>query len=362
MQLQNSLPCHSQPAVLYHALPCPDPSSTPSVTSLPLWSCPLVCVCEDEEEEEEERDLYDFPVYTAAEKELLVVGCGALGIWAAKKWKTYRGLDAPVYGETRTNATHDYLDDEGILPQVKGADLGMGKMYDNVLFCAPPTGNDHYLQDFRDAAKRWTGKGQLVFTSSAGVYAEDDGGTVTEDSPVIEGNARVDKLLEVEKECLASGGSVVRLAGLMAADRGPHSFWLSAGEVKGRPEGLINMLSYEDAAGACVALLQKPEIRKEVFLVSDGAPVTREEICRSALKLRKHKDTPMPEFVEGDSAGLGKKYDISKIREVVGWQPNYKSFDDFINHVAEAELAFRTVLHLQTKPYLSNHPDHKAII
>lgn len=34
------------------------------------------------------------------------------------------------------------------------------------------------------AAKLWDGTGSMLFTSSAGIYAEDDGGSVNEDSPI----------------------------------------------------------------------------------------------------------------------------------------------------------------------------------
>jgi len=88
-----------------------------------------------------------------------------------------------------------------------------------------------------------------VFTSSAGVYAEDDGGVVDEASPVQRGNPRVDRILDAEAACLAAGGSVVRLAGLYTADRGPHPFWLRSQQpVQGRADGLINMIAYEAAA------------------------------------------------------------------------------------------------------------------
>lgn len=70
---------------------------------------------------------------------------------------------------------------------------------------------------------------------------------------------------QAEQVVLAQGGSVVRLAGLYTATRGPHSFWLektrSAGasdgvqamQQRGSSASLVNMVHYEDAAAATIA-------------------------------------------------------------------------------------------------------------
>lgn len=52
-------------------------------------------------------------------------------------------------------------------------------------------------------------------------------------------------------------GCVIRLAGLYDAKRGPHTYWLRNGTVQGAADVYINMLHYEDAAGAAVAALEK---------------------------------------------------------------------------------------------------------
>ena len=52
---------------------------------------------------------------------------------------------------------------------------------------------------------------------------------------------------------LSRGGSVVRLAGLYTADRGPHTMWLKNGTVTSNADGLVNTLHYEDAAKVAIA-------------------------------------------------------------------------------------------------------------
>ena len=92
--------------------------------------------------------------------------------------------------------------------------------------------------------------GRFVFTSSAGVFAGQDGGVVTETSPVGSG-PRSERLLAAERAVLDAGGCVVRLAGLYLEGRGAHNYWLTQEEVAQRPDGLINQVrcSVEDRPG-----------------------------------------------------------------------------------------------------------------
>ena len=56
---------------------------------------------------------------------------------------------------------------------------------DYVVFSAPPTANPDYDKDVTHAVtKEWTGRGQFVFTASGGVYKENSGGVVDEESEV----------------------------------------------------------------------------------------------------------------------------------------------------------------------------------
>ena len=71
------------------------------------------------------------------------------------------------------------------------------------------------------------------------------------------------RLLAAEEAVLTRGGNVIRLAGLYTKTRGPHSYWLNKakqgagtelGVIQGSGDGQLNMLHYEDAASAVVAL------------------------------------------------------------------------------------------------------------
>ena len=157
---------------------------------------------------------------------------------------------------------------------------------------------------------------------------------MTEDSPTGDAsNPRIGRMLQAEQACFNAGGCCLRLAGLYNLHRGAHNFWLTKGTVAGASRGLVNLLHYEDAASACAAALQAgPTVtRGATFLVSDGHPLTREDICTSALKATEYRSFQMPEFVEGDGAsGLGKVYDGSRTNERLQWKPKYESFDAFM--------------------------------
>ena len=158
---------------------------------------------------------------------------------------------------------------------------------------------------------------------------------VTEDSPVAdpEKYPRSARLINAEKHVLESKGACLRLAGLYTLSRGAHNFWVTSGkDVSGRADGMINQLHYDDAAGAVLAALNAgPSIvNGNVFLISDGNPMTRKEICESALKNEKYQEADMPKFLGTGNDPIGKIYDGSASNKALKWDPRYKSFEAFM--------------------------------
>jgi len=145
------------------------------------------------------------------------------------------------------------------------------------------------------------------------------------------------------------GGDIIRLAGLYDAMRGPHSFWLKAGSVDGNEDGRLNMLHYEDAAGACMAVLlsklkgsninagwysnsNKDTLvlaDQSVFLACDDAPITRVDACAAALASKQFPDASLPTFASKQGQP-GKVCDGTWTREKLGWRPRYPSFNGFM--------------------------------
>jgi nucleoside-diphosphate-sugar epimerase len=138
-------------------------------------------------------------------------------------------------------------------------------------------------------------------------------------------------MVNAEMAALEVGGCSLRLAGLYNLQRGPHNYWIMSGkDIASSPDGIVNMLHYDDAASACLAALKAgPAVCSgKAFLISDGHPLTRYGICKSALKAAAYKGYSMPEFTGGDD--LGKVFDGSASNVALQWSPKYKSFNDFM--------------------------------
>lgn len=226
--------------------------------------------------------------------------------------------------------------------QVKTAEECKAEKFQNIVFCAPPSSFDDYPGAIAKCmAEQWSGLsegGAFIFTSSGGIYGPGHSElvVVNENSPLPdpEGNARSTRLINAEKEVLKHGGACLRLAGLYTMDRGAHNFWLTSGkDVSGREDGIINLLHYDDAAGAAMAALRvgSSVVGGNVFLISDGNPLTRRGICESTLKSMKYRDMKMPKFLGSASDPVGKIYDGSASNKALKWDPTYESFDAFMS-------------------------------
>lgn len=303
------------------------------------------------------------PMTTTGKKECAVVGVGVLGTSLCRQLlESPEFKDWKITGITKTTNRHS-----DIMEQVSGGknmrenngddnerfslttmdevlSSTSKKKYQHCVFCAPPSGFDDYTGAVRVAANElWAGRnggGAFVFTSSGGIYGPGDSTlvTVTEDSPIPDpvGNPRSERLQSAESVVKEAGGTSLRLAGLYTLERGAHNFWLVGGktEVGGRSDGLVNLLHYDDAAGSVVAALlvsdPSESIGGKVFLVSDGHPLTRQQICESSLKSKRYEGMKIPTFTGTKDDPIGKVYDGSYTNEVLKWKPRYPSFDEFM--------------------------------
>ncbi|CAM9386912.1 unnamed protein product [Pylaiella littoralis] len=283
---------------------------------------------------------------TAGEHDLFVVGAGYLGKKVGTLWNA-KHPDAKMIGETRSFTRHGNSMPSGMTHARRKHREEQGIKMPNVVFCANPgEGNSDYAREvFRAVEEVWDGTGVFLFTSSGSVYAEQNGGTVTEDSPIDE--AKVDGPLRIaEKVALRGGGIVVRLAGLYSVERGPHKVWLDQKRMNHHSQGQINLISYDDAAAAVVAALDAgiaqgkgeedaPEVKGQVFLAAEGSPITRQKICEVALAHPMYGRKKMPIFQQDASpidctdAGAKKVYDSSASRKILGWEPKYSGMEEY---------------------------------
>ena len=175
---------------------------------------------------------------------------------------------------------------------------------------------DHWIKDTADSA--------FVFTSAGSVYAENSGGTVDENSETVR-SERSGKLLDGEKNVLSDGGCVIRLGGLYTEESGAHNYWLKGGEFPAKPNGLINLIHYDDAASSVIKCLENPEkVKGQIFLVSDGVPISRQEIVNAAGASSKYSGMHSKVKFTGGEDIDGKKYDSTKIRTLLDWKSIYE--------------------------------------
>lgn len=260
------------------------------------------------------------------ENDLLIVGPGVLGRLVAEKWREEH-LGCQIFGQTVTTDHHDELIKIGINPSLKG--MNATKKFPYIIFCAPPSRTSDYPGDVRLAASNWNGEGSFLFTSSSAPFDCHDNGFCDEDTPVVPigRSPRTDVLLKAEQVVLETGGCVLRLAGLYKEDRGAHTYWLEKGTSEVRPDHILNLIHYQDAASLSIAILKK-KFRKRVFLGCDNHPLSRQDVMD--LVNRSGKFTKRFEGFTGTSDPLGKRLNNSKTREEIGWQPKYPSFAQFL--------------------------------
>lgn len=188
----------------------------------------------------------------------------------------------------------------------------------------------------KKAAELYDGRGVFLFTSSTGVYTTKEMGSepITEEKAEYADNPRIDNIRQAENACLQNGGTVLRLAGLYSVERGPHSAWIKMGKVRGPDSDFISLLSYDDAANAvCDLLHQKGDkVAGQIFHVAEPRPVTRKDICQTALQHPSYSDFTMPEFNNDEKdtrKATGKLINTAKIESLVHWRPKYTSITDY---------------------------------
>uniref|UniRef100_A0A2P2KDI4 NAD(P)-binding domain-containing protein n=1 Tax=Rhizophora mucronata TaxID=61149 RepID=A0A2P2KDI4_RHIMU len=118
-----------------------------------------------------------------------------------------------------------------------------------------------------------------------------------------------------------------KLNWLYKADRGAHIYWLEKGIVEFRPDHILNLIHYEDAASLSIAILKK-NLRGCIFLGCDNHPLSRQEVMDLVAKSGKFNK----KFIgfTGTTDPLGKRLNNSKTRAEIGWEPKYTSFAHFL--------------------------------
>jgi nucleoside-diphosphate-sugar epimerase len=277
---------------------------------------------------------------------VLIMGCGYVGI-ALGKQLLERGHE--VHGVRRTEGGAAELAAQGIQPRIadasKPADLmGLPAEWDWVVnsIAASGSGGEGYRSAYLEATRsiiRWlvrTPPKKYVYTSSTGVYAQDDGSLVTEMDPADPTTETGRVLIETEQELLQAfrntgfPAMILRIAGIYGPGRG---YWLRqflAGEARleGRGERHLNMVHRDDVAGAIVAALEKGRAG-EIYNVCDNEPVSQLECFRWLAGVF---GQPKPPSVQGARdqtrrrTATNKRISNRKLRQELGYVFKYPTF------------------------------------
>lgn len=276
-------------------------------------------------------------------RRVAVLGCGYVG---SRALRLLRGRGVDALGVVRSAASCEALVSSGLKAVAFDLDAtewsALPRDFDCVVYAASAGGGgpEAYAAayDFRvRRAVAWAlaiGAERFVFTSSTGVYRQDGGVTVDEDSPA-GGEPASDAILAGEGATARSGipfTRALRFGGLYGPGRHYLLDAFRRGEtvVGGRSDHLINYLHGDDAAASVVAALAGGPPGHRTYNVTDGRPVTKAELARwIAARL----GLPPPEFVPGAEAGPrmrkggrsqpSRRVDASRIVAELGWKPRH---------------------------------------
>lgn len=178
---------------------------------------------------------------------------------------------------------------------------------------------------------------RIVYISTTGVYAQDDGDWVNEDSPCQPTRPGGIAALSAEDWLIKQFGNdvtILRMAGLYGPDRIPNAERMrQKAALNPQDHTYLNLIHIEDAAGYCVEALQRnhPQTR---YLVADGTPIRRSDYYQFLLDFLKidsqslavaDSPSPLPRRSESN-----KRIDVSRLHHDFSYRCRYADFREGI--------------------------------
>lgn len=277
---------------------------------------------------------------------VLIVGCGYVGLplGTALVRQGHR-----VVGLRRTDAADAELRAAGIEP--RRADItepatlaAIAPAFDWVVNCVAAAGGspEAYRRTYLEGTRHllaWLAARpprRFVYTSSTGVYAQNDGSVVTEDAPVQAATPTAGALIAAEQLLLEAARErgfpaiLLRLSGIYGPGRG---YWLRqflAGEARLEGDGsrVLNMIHRDDVVAAILAALERGQPGR-VYNVSDDEPVPQRDLF---AWLARACNRPMPPPAPGAASGerrrglTSKRVSNARLRAELGWVLRYPTF------------------------------------
>jgi nucleoside-diphosphate-sugar epimerase len=227
----------------------------------------------------------------------LIFGCGYLGERVARKW---RDAGHEVWAITRRPSRARELAELGIRPLVRNLSdpirLPDEDHVETVLFAvgydrsAGQTVHEVFVQGLQNALSALPASVRcFLYISSTGVYGQNAGEWVDEDSPCGPRRAGGRACLAAEQllqsHPFAARVVILRMAGLYGPGRIPKLEAVRAGAaLPAARSGFLNLIHVDDAAE--VVLAAEAKARPPCcYVVSDGCPVSRHDFYREVGRL-----------------------------------------------------------------------------
>jgi nucleoside-diphosphate-sugar epimerase len=191
-----------------------------------------------------------------------------------------------------------------------------------------------YVEGLRNVLARLPAQvGRLLYVSSTGVYGQDDGQWVDEQTPCQPRRAGGWACLQAEQLLLASRWAersvILRLAGIYGPGRLPRQRDLLEGRpLPADPTGTLNLIHVDDAVRAIdrAGALESFDLPR-VYLISDGHPVRRGDFYDELARLLK---LPPPSFAAGSSSrgrvNAHKRVSNQRMVRELGIEPVYATY------------------------------------
>jgi len=298
----------------------------------------------------------------------LIVGCGYVGFPLGTELIK---LGHEVFGLRRRSDADAALKSAGITPL--HADITkpqtlveLPNSFHWVVNCAASGGGDAedyrqlYLQGTRNLFA-WLATSlprKFVYTSSTGVYGQDDGSVVNESSPTEPAVETAKVLVETENALLTAAREekfpavILRVAGIYGPDRGYllKLYLRNEARIEGNGNRFLNMIHRDDLIGAILAALTSGR-PGEIYNAVDDEPVTQRTFFEwLAATLGKRLPPMAPENTEGNrKRGLtNKRVSNHKSKMELGCQFKYPNFrEGYLTEITRLKAAGLLTLNSQ---------------
>lgn len=177
---------------------------------------------------------------------------------------------------------------------------------------------------------------KFIYTSSTGVYGQDNGAAVKEEHPT-ESASETGKVLVATEQLLLSNArernfpaAILRIAGIYGPGRVHllHQFIANEARIEGKGERHLNMIHRDDVVGAIIAALKNAK-PGEVYNVVDDEPIAQVHFLRwlSETLGKWMPPAATPEEVAKKKRGVtNKKVSNRRMKMELGYLPKFPTF------------------------------------